>query len=139
MLLELMDTSISIVHSLYIVKHLAAVLRCRYAQIFWYIRAMGIRHYTDGQYSVTGDYAAGKKNIIVKVSLESDKITAVEVTPTATIRISLGLQKKFALAIAAEVVGKSLDDVVLDKLAGSSLTTKGWNDAIDKVKQRASA
>ncbi|MDB5184130.1 MAG: hypothetical protein JWO07_811 [Candidatus Saccharibacteria bacterium] len=95
---------------------------------------MSTPQYQDGQYTATGLYAGGKKNIIVRLSLNSGKITEVEITPTSTIKISLNLQKKFAIAIPDVVVGKSIDDVVLDKLAGSSLTTKGFNDAIAQVK-----
>jgi uncharacterized protein with FMN-binding domain len=98
---------------------------------------MSNQKYKDGEYTATGLYANGKKDIVVKVRLEKDKITTAEVTPTSTIRMSLGLQKKFAVAIPGVAVGRSIDDVVLDKLAGSSLTTKGWNDAIEKIKAEA--
>jgi uncharacterized protein with FMN-binding domain len=98
---------------------------------------MASQNYKDGEYTVTGFYSGEKKNIIVKMGLKDGKIASVAVTPTATIKLSLGLQKKFALAIADEVVGRSIDEVYLDKLAGSSLTTKGFNDAIEKIKAEA--
>lgn len=102
-----------------------------------YIQNMSDQQYKDGEYTATGYYANEKKNIIVNMGLKGGKIASVTVTPTATIKISLGLQKKFALAIADEVVGRSVNDVYLDKLAGSSLTTKGFNDALEKIKSEA--
>lgn len=93
--------------------------------------------YVDGEYEAVGEYSGGKKNIGVKLTLGDGVITDVEVTPTATIKISLGLQKRFAEAISETVVGHEIDSIHLDKLAGSSLTTKGFNDAIEKIKQEA--
>ena len=94
--------------------------------------------YTDGEYTATGEYAKGKNSIIVALSLKNDSIAFVAVTPMATNKTSLGLQKKFAIAISDEVVGRSINDVHLDRLAGSSLTTQGFNDAIEKIKSQAS-
>lgn len=93
--------------------------------------------YTDGEYTAEGIYG-GSKSIIVKVMLDDDAIQDVEVTPnTLTIKRSLSLQKKFAEAVPDVVVGKPIDEVHLDKLAGSSLTTKGFNDALEKIKAEA--
>jgi|SRR5690349_8901998 len=94
-------------------------------------------NYTNGEYQAEGLYSGGKKSIIVNVTLADDAIKAVEVTPNTTIRMSLGLQKKFAAAVGEVVVGKPVDEVHLDKLAGSSLTTKGFNDALEKIKMEA--
>lgn len=94
--------------------------------------------YTDGEYEAEGLYSGGKKSIIVKVELSDDKIKHVEVTPnTLTIKRSLSLQQKFAEAVPEVVVGRAIDEVQLDKLAGSSLTTKGFNDALQKIKTEA--
>lgn len=93
--------------------------------------------YTNGEYTAEGVYA-GSKSIIVKVRLDDDAITSVEVTPnTPTIRMSFNLQKKFAAAVGEVVEGKAIDDVHLDKLAGSSKTTQGFNDALAKIKAEA--
>ena len=95
------------------------------------------QEYTDGEYSVTGLYAGAKKSIGVKLKLHDGKIADVEVTPQGTNRMSLGLQKRFAVAVPEVVVGKPIDEVHLDKLAGSSLTTQGFNDALEKIKSEA--
>jgi uncharacterized protein with FMN-binding domain len=94
--------------------------------------------YTDGEYTAEGLYGGGKKSIIVKMRLDGGTIKHVEVTPnTPNIKMSFGLQKKFAEAVPEVVVGRPIDEVHLDKLAGSSLTTKGFNDAIEKIKTEA--
>jgi uncharacterized protein with FMN-binding domain len=92
--------------------------------------------YTDGEYTVEGFYD-GSKGIIVKLKLADDTIEQIEVTPNTTIKMSLSLQKRFAKAVPEVVVGRPIDEIHLDKLAGSSRTTKGFNDALEKIKGEA--
>jgi len=99
---------------------------------------MTLKKYTDGSYNAVGTYAKGKNSIDVTLGLSDDAISSVTVVPMATIKMSLGLQKKFAVAIADEVVGRPIDEVHLDRLAGSSLTTQGFNEAVEKIKAQAS-
>lgn len=95
------------------------------------------KKYTDGEYTAEGLYG-GKKSILVNLELADDKIKHVDVTPnTPNIKRSFALQKRFAEAVPSVVVGRPIDEVILDKLAGSSLTTKGFNDALDKIKSQA--
>lgn len=94
--------------------------------------------YADGEYTAEGLYSGGSKSIIVKLELDSDAIKHIEVTPNTTIKMSLGLQKRFAEAVPNVVVGRTIDEVHLDKLAGSSRTTQGFNDALEKIKSEAS-
>lgn len=98
---------------------------------------MNTQKYIDGKYTVTGSYSGGSKSIGVTLTLDKGAIANVEVTPIATNKTSLGLQKRFAAAISEEVVGRSIDEVHLDKLAGSSRTTQGFNDALEKIKTEA--
>ncbi|WP_447589312.1 hypothetical protein [Microbacterium lacticum] len=41
--------------------------------------------------------------------------------------------------IAGEVVGKDIDDVSVSRVAGSSLTSGGFNDALETIKADARA
>jgi uncharacterized protein with FMN-binding domain len=97
--------------------------------------------YKDGAYEAETSYAnpAGSSDLGVKVTLADNKITAVEVTPEATDGTSKGFQEMFASGISSEVVGKSLDDLKVDKVAGSSLTHLGFDKAIDEIKADAKA
>ncbi len=95
--------------------------------------------YKDGQFSSTGLYVspAGGEMIDVKVTLKDGIVTDVSVTPKATHEISLKMQKTVADNVGPLVVGKPLGEVQLDKVSGSSLTPKGFNDALVKIKAMA--
>ena len=93
--------------------------------------------YTDGVYKATGEYGNQPSFITVTVNLEDDKIAEVEVAPHATNPTSLDLQERFAEAVPAVVVGKNIDEVNVGRLAGSSGTPNGFNDAIRQIKQQA--
>jgi uncharacterized protein with FMN-binding domain len=93
--------------------------------------------YADGRYTAKGWYGGGPSSIDVTVTLADDRITAVEVTPNATNDTSLDYQRRFAAGVGDEVIGKDIDDVSLDRVAGSSSTPEGFNDALTKIKAEA--
>ena len=74
----------------------------------------------------------------ISMSLVDGVITAVSVTPHATNPTSLDLQRRFAAAVPAVVVGKRIDEVKVRRLAGSSGTPDGFNDAIRRIKKQPS-
>jgi hypothetical protein len=96
--------------------------------------------YADGDYEAEGSYInpGGQSSVKVALTLSDGTISDVTVTPEATNGTSKQFQTKFAGGIADEVVGKSLDDLDVTKVAGSSLTSEGFNDAIDQIKAEAS-
>ncbi|OKI51950.1 hypothetical protein AMK17_30995 [Streptomyces sp. CB00072] len=73
----------------------------------------------------------------VELTLEGGEITAVEVTPHATDDTSRALQTRFAEAVPRLVVGRDIDDVQLDRVAGNSNTPQGFNDALEEIKDLA--
>jgi uncharacterized protein with FMN-binding domain len=93
--------------------------------------------YRDGNYRATGQYGNLPSSIGVSLTLDDDIITAVDVTPHATNPTSLDLQRRFAAAIPAVVVGRDIDEVYVDRLAGSSATPDGFNAAIQQIKEQA--
>ena len=93
--------------------------------------------YRDGEYTATGWYGGLPSHIVVDVTLRDDVVADVEVTPTATNETSLDLQERFAEAVADVVVGRPLDEIELDYLAGSSGTTLGFNDALEQIREQA--
>jgi len=97
--------------------------------------------YKDGDYEAEASYVnpGGDSKLKVELTLADNKVSKVEVTPEATDGTSKSYQEKFAGGISAEVVGKSLDDLKVDKVAGSSLTHLGFNEAVDKIKADAKA
>ena len=48
-------------------------------------------------------------------------------------------QESFQSGIADVVVGKNIDEIQVDKVAGSSLTSGGFNAAIEQIKAEALA
>lgn len=100
-----------------------------------------IKSYKDGTYSATGVYTApsGSEDLGVSLTLKGNIITDVTVTNTAKNEVSIKLQNMFIDGYKVLVVGKDINTVKLDKVSGSSLTPKGFNDALDKIKLQAQA
>jgi uncharacterized protein with FMN-binding domain len=96
------------------------------------------RSYADGRYRATGWYGGLPSSIDVTVRLRDDVITDVDVTPHATDPTSLDYQERFADAVPQVVVGKPIDEVRVGRLAGSSGTPDGFNEALRRIKAEAS-
>ncbi|WP_311208621.1 MULTISPECIES: FMN-binding protein [unclassified Aeromicrobium] len=97
--------------------------------------------YTAGTYEASGSYSnpAGTSEVDVEITLgDGGVIDDVTVTPKAS-GTSKQYQDKFAGGIADEVVGKNIDDIDVSKVAGSSLTSGGFNEAVDQIKSEAQA
>jgi hypothetical protein len=103
--------------------------------------ADGESPYVDGQYSAIGDYQSpgGKQEIGVTVTLSNSVITALTLDTSNTTGPSAEFQGKFSSGIDDLVVGKSIDELSVSKVSGSSLTSIGFNDAIDQIKTEAAA
>ena len=97
--------------------------------------------YTDGVYQAEGDYISpgGEQNVAVELTLADDIVTAVTVTPEGQDPTSLSFQTKFAGGIADAIVGKDIDTLDVTRVAGSSLTSGGFNDALATIKSEALA
>jgi uncharacterized protein with FMN-binding domain len=97
--------------------------------------------YADGEYTQTGAYQspAGEEEVGVTLTLEADVVTAVTVEPMPDNPTTEQYQGRFAGGISDAIVGQKLDDLAVDKVAGSSLTSGGFNDAVGKIKSEAQA
>ncbi|GAA5197180.1 FMN-binding protein [Microbacterium jejuense] len=95
--------------------------------------------YADGTYSADGTYATPEsvETITVTVTLEDDVVTDVEVTGNPQKRESEEYQSKFIGGIASVVVGQDIDDLQVSRVAGSSLTSGGFNEALETIKSEA--
>ena len=95
--------------------------------------------YKDGEYKQVGSYTspAGQETIDVDLTLKGGVVTEVVVTPKAENPKSKYLQGVFIDNFKPMVVGKNIKDLNLGKVAGSSLTPKGFNDALTKIKAEA--
>jgi len=101
----------------------------------------GTGSYKDGQYEATGQYATPEsvETIDVTLTIAGDTVTAVEVTGDPQAAESKRYQSEFIGGIQSEVVGKKLDEISVSKVAGSSLTSGGFNKAVDTIKSEAAA
>ena len=95
--------------------------------------------YTDGTYEASGSYQSpnGTESVDVTITLEGDIITAVEVVGNGDNPDSKRYQGEFIDGIADEVVGVDIDDISVDRVGGSSLTSGGFNAAVEEIKAEA--
>lgn len=97
--------------------------------------------YLDGTYTADGSYSTPEsvETVSVTITLADDIVTAVEVTGDTQTRESVQYQSQFIGGIAEVVVGKNIDELSVSRVAGSSLTSGGFNQAIEAIKAEAAA
>lgn len=101
----------------------------------------GAGGYADGTYTADGSYLTPEtvEQISVTVTLEADVITAVEVTGDPQTAETERYQGEFIGGISDAVVGVDIDEISVSRVAGSSLTSSGFNEAIDAIKAEAAS
>ncbi|UNK71916.1 FMN-binding protein [Microbacterium sp. H1-D42] len=97
--------------------------------------------YADGTYTAEGSYQTPEtvETISVTMTLSDDVVTAVEVVGDPVAPESIRFQGQFTAGIADVVVGKKLDELEVDRVAGSSLTSGGFDQAVVRIKDEAAA
>ena len=97
--------------------------------------------YADGTYTASGSYQTPEtvETISVTLTLDNDVITEVNVIGDPQARETQQYQGQFIGGISDVVVGKNIDEISVSRVAGSSLTSKGFNSAVDKIKSEASS
>lgn len=95
--------------------------------------------YKDGSYEAAGSYRTpgGNEEITVKVTLKNSVIATVDLERDPTTREAEEYQGKFVSGYKELVVGKKIDEVELTRVAGSSLTPNGFNQALETIKNDA--
>lgn len=95
--------------------------------------------YANGTYTESATYQApsGTEAVDVTISLTDNVITDVQVTGHATDPQAKLHQGQFSDGIAGVVVGKRIDEIQVDKVGGSSLTSGGFNAAVELIKADA--
>ena len=98
--------------------------------------------YKSGSYSAEGEYQTpgGRESLGVTVTVSTDgTITNASVKQEGKTGEAQEFQSKFASGFTSQVVGKKIDEVSLSRVAGSSLTPNGFNNAIDDIQNQAKA
>ena len=95
--------------------------------------------YKDGTYSADGNYVSpnGTETVGVQLTLAAGKVSDVQITQHPSNPNTRKFQGQFAGGIAAQVVGRNIDELNVSKVAGSSLTSGGFNQAVAKIKSEA--
>jgi uncharacterized protein with FMN-binding domain len=97
--------------------------------------------YVNGVYDATGSYNSpgGRESIKVSLTITDGKVTDSTVISNAKNATAKNYQADFIASYKSEVVGKSIDEIKLDTVAGSSLTPAGFENALEQIKQDAAA
>lgn len=95
--------------------------------------------YHDGRYIATGHYTTpgGAESILVTLELTDGTVTGAQVRTEALSPTARQFQDQFRTHVAAQVVGRKLSSLSVSRVAGASLTSIGFNDALAKVKSDA--
>lgn len=101
--------------------------------------AAGSASYKDGTYSADGNYVSpnGTETVGVTLTLAGGAVSDVEITQHPSNPNTRKFQGEFAGGIQSQIVGKSLNEIKVSKVAGSSLTSGGFNQAVEKIKSEA--
>lgn len=95
--------------------------------------------YRDGSFQANGTYQSpnGSENIIVVLELENDIVTGVEITINPNNPTTANYQGQFADGIGDIVIGQDIDTLNVTVVAGSSLTSNGFREALNAIKADA--
>lgn len=99
----------------------------------------GAASYRDGTYTAEGSYntPGGDESITITVTLQNGLVTSTSATSTPMDSDAQEYQDAFKSAYKGQVVGKKVDNLRLSRVAGSSLTSIGFNNALDQIKNQA--
>lgn len=95
--------------------------------------------YKNGTYSADGSYRSpgGNEKIGVTLTISDEVITSVSIDAYATDGDAKQYQALFKEGISEEVVGKKVSEVRVSRVSGSSLTSTGFNNALEAIKSEA--
>ncbi len=95
--------------------------------------------YRDGSFQANGTYQSpnGSENIIVVLELQNDIVTDVEITINPNNPTTANYQGQFADGIGDLVIGQDIDTLNVTVVAGSSLTSNGFREALTAIKADA--
>ncbi len=95
----------------------------------------------NGTYQATGSYDSpgGTEAVKVSLTLSNDVVTAASVQSETNDPTAAAYQSYFISGYKSQVVGKKVSDIKLTNVAGSSLTSQGFNEALANIVCQAEA
>ncbi len=97
--------------------------------------------YNNGTYTATGSYSSpgGQEALTLSLTLNNNVVVDSTVTTGANDSTSTSYQNLFIASYKDLIIGKSINNIKLSTVAGSSLTSQGFNDALSQIEQQAKA
>lgn len=97
------------------------------------------RKYKDGTYSAQGGYRspAQDETMSIELVIENDAVSKATFFENPSNPTTAKMQGQFKAGFEQFVVGKNIDEINLTVVNGSSLTPKGFMDALAKIKVQA--
>ena len=97
--------------------------------------------YKDGTYIESATYISpgGRETVTVGLTIKNGVVTDSSFSATASDRDAREYQSMFSGSYKSQVVGKAVNSISLSRVAGASLTTNGFNDALEQIKSDAKA
>lgn len=94
--------------------------------------------YVDGEYRAVGTYVSpgGLQTINLTVTLKDNVIIDTSLRSDASGEAKIYVDQ-FIAGYEAEVIGKPVNEVDLSRVAGSSLTSTGFNEALNEIRDQA--
>lgn len=95
----------------------------------------------DGTYTASASYdtPGGVQDIKVTLTIAGGAVSGSSITQNATGREDEAYQSAFESEYKTAVVGKKISDISLNRVAGASLTTEGFNTALLDIAKQAQA
>ncbi|WP_341998836.1 hypothetical protein MRBLWH7_000494 [Microbacterium sp. LWH7-1.2] len=93
--------------------------------------------YVDGEHSARGWYGSLPSHQDVTLTIDDGAVTEVQITTPAEDETSLGYQQRFAQALPGAIIGRSLDEIAIDRLAGASGCSEGFMNALTQIREAA--
>jgi uncharacterized protein with FMN-binding domain len=97
--------------------------------------------YKDGSYKATGTYSSpgGRESMGVTVVIKNGKVSDSSLKLDPSGPTAHEYQSQFEAGYKSQVTGRSLDEINLSRVSGSSLTSQGFNAALEQIKQQAAS
>lgn len=95
--------------------------------------------FKNGNYSAVGPYQSpgGSQEIKINITLVDGAVAESSAEGDSKSSSSKFYQKSFIANYKKEIVGKKIDEIKFDHVGNSSLTTNGFNNALEQIKNQA--
>jgi len=96
--------------------------------------------FQDGSFAAEGHYLTpgGAEALGVRLTVTAGQVVECQVTVRATSPTARQFQRQFASRYARQVVSRDLESLAVSRVAGASLTSLGFDNALGQIRAAAS-